>query len=110
MYNTQSSSGFCWIGLHDRYTDGTFVWADGSNSTYRQWSTGYINDNPNSEDCAMTLDNLSWDVQSCANTLTCYFCDSRGKYLNYSVIYNINIEKYFYEISRNKKRLSIYDS
>ena len=79
MYNTRTSSSFCWIGLHDRYTDGTFVWADGSNSTYREWSSGYLNDDPDSEDCAMTLDSLRWDVQSCSNTLTCFFCDSHGK-------------------------------
>ena len=86
MYNTYTSSNFCWIGLNDRYIDGTFVWADGSNSTYRQWSTGILADNPNSEDCAMILDNLSWDIQACVNTLTCFFCDSHGKYLNYSGI------------------------
>ncbi len=39
-----------WFGLNDLATEGTYVWADGSNNTYRNWNT-LQPDNANNEDC-----------------------------------------------------------
>ena len=33
-----------WIGLSDRGSEGSFVWVDGSGSTYRNWASGQPND------------------------------------------------------------------
>ena len=42
-------TGYWWIGLNDITSEGTFVWDDGSTSTYTRWSGGP--NNQNNEDC-----------------------------------------------------------
>jgi hypothetical protein len=44
-----------WVGLNDRDVEGTFVWADGSNSAYRRWQTGDPNDGGTGEDCVLLV-------------------------------------------------------
>ena len=69
---SSSADGFCWIGLNDFDTEGTFVWSDGSGSSYRNWAVGQPN-NFNDEDCAFVLP-IFWDDLPCSHTLPCYYC------------------------------------
>ena len=85
----------CWIGLNDRYNEAgnngsVFVWIDGSNNTYRQFSTtpfSQPNDTDGSRDCVGFRYNngtdLSdgWNNRDCNDTAQCYFCQKPGKYL-----------------------------
>jgi len=32
-----------WIGLSDRFSEGDFVWVDGTVSSFRQWNEGNLN-------------------------------------------------------------------
>ena len=79
MYNTATASSICWIGLHDIDTEGTFVWADGSESMYRQWNTDEPNDAGLGEDCVHTSGQPEWNDQSCTFSWSCYFCSTEGK-------------------------------
>jgi hypothetical protein len=38
--NTYNSIWLLWIGLNDFNTENTWLWSDGSNSTYRKWGNG----------------------------------------------------------------------
>ncbi|XP_037263129.1 C-type lectin domain family 4 member G-like [Falco rusticolus] len=40
-----------WIGLHDRSSEGSFQWVDGSPSTYRNWRWGQPDEAGGGEDC-----------------------------------------------------------
>ena len=45
MMSTATQSGYyCWIGYNDIDNEGTFVWDDGSTSTYTNWADGEPND------------------------------------------------------------------
>ena len=81
MHNTQTSSLYCWIGLNDIDTEGTFVWADGSDSLYRNWYSGEPNQAGN-EDCVHTHKD-GWNDYPCRATHTCYICSASGKHLFY---------------------------
>ncbi len=50
-----------WIGLNDLVTEGTFGWASGSTSTYRNWYAGEPNDAGSGEDCTELN---QWDPSS----------------------------------------------
>ena len=67
-----SASGFCWIGLNDIGTEGTFVWSDGSNSSYRNWNS-IQPDNSGNEDCT-NLGPITWNDLRCSYLLPCYYC------------------------------------
>ena len=43
MFNLNPGSD-CWIGINDRDNEGTFIWADGTESAYTRWSSGEPND------------------------------------------------------------------
>ncbi|KAI6660002.1 hypothetical protein LOD99_14343 [Oopsacas minuta] len=75
MYSTASGSTSCWIGLNDLNAEGTFIWADGSDSTYRNWTPGEPN-NSGDEDCVYTRGNTYWNDLECTPILTCYFCST----------------------------------
>ena len=79
MYNTAPANSRCWLGLNDIDNEGTFVWVDGSVSTYRRWNTGEPNDNYSFEDCVEISTNSSWNDFSCTNTQACYFCSTKGE-------------------------------
>ena len=84
----------CWIGLNDRDNeagaDGSaFVWVDGSNSTYRQFSTtpfSQPNDTDGTKDCVGfryqngTEISDGWNNRDCNETSQCYFCQKSGEY------------------------------
>ncbi|KAI6661354.1 hypothetical protein LOD99_10021 [Oopsacas minuta] len=77
MYNTATGSTSCWIGLHDRNNEDTFVWADGSNSTFRNWDSGQPDDYRDNEDCAYPWGRPEWNDGRCTATFSCYFCSTR---------------------------------
>ena len=78
MYNTRITGDSCWIGLNDIENEDTFVWADGSSSTYRYWHAGRPN-NLGNEDCVHTFRAPDWNDLPCTHTLGCYFCSSTGE-------------------------------
>ena len=79
MFNSHPSVSRCWIGLNDIDVQNTFVWADGSSSTYRRWSSGEPNNVQGTyEDCVEIWSSQHWNDQSCGTTLGCYFCSATG--------------------------------
>ena len=79
MYSTLTAGSNCWIGLNDIESEGTFVWADRSDSTFRFWASGQPNDDQSNQDCVETYGNLSWNDLPCNYTVTCYFCSKVGE-------------------------------
>jgi len=64
-----------WLGLNDVSVEGTFVWAGGDPSSYRNWASGEPN-NSGDEDCAeLIVSPGNWNDNQCANTLP-YLCES----------------------------------
>jgi hypothetical protein len=63
-----------WIGLTDADAETTFVWIDGSDSTYTNWAGGEPNDAFANEDCVqMRVDGL-WNDNDCAAGIG-YICE-----------------------------------
>jgi len=72
-----SSSTYWWIGFNDRAKEGTFVWEDGSTSTYTSWHSGEPNDSDHKEDCAQLnrFGDYTWNDANCDGEI--YFvCES----------------------------------
>lgn len=57
-----------WIGLHDVVTSGVFVWTDGSDVTYVNFSPGEPNNASNREHCVHTYDTMEWNDAECDST------------------------------------------
>jgi len=58
-----------WIGLNDRESEGTFVWADKQSNSFTYWAQSQPNDF-NNEDCVHTLGvghSFMWNDVSCAS-------------------------------------------
>ena len=69
-----------WIGLNDRNSEGTFVWADSRSNSFTYWAQSQPNDF-NNEDCVHTLGirhGFMWNDVSCASCHN-YTC-SEGVY------------------------------
>ncbi|KAI6647376.1 hypothetical protein LOD99_12372 [Oopsacas minuta] len=65
----------CWIGLNDIANEGTFVWVDGSDSTYRNFDTNEPHDPGSIYNCVEFRTNSRWNDHQCiGHTLSCYFC------------------------------------
>ena len=64
----------CFIGINDITTEGVYVWADGSDSTYRNWNKGEPNDHSGDEECGEIDNDGVWNDIRCYKNLTCYFC------------------------------------
>lgn len=79
MYNSGPSDAYCWIGLNDIDNEGTFVWADGNNSTYRDWYPGRPNDVDIDQDCGHTTSSPYWYDNVCTYVADCYFCSGSGE-------------------------------
>ena len=80
LYNLKTSGLFCWIGLNDINAEGTFVWADGSSNSYRNWDSNQPDDNVGNQDCALMSVQGYWDDDYCTATNGCYFCGTNGKH------------------------------
>ena len=72
-------NAYCWIGINDIDNEGTFVWADGSGSKYRQWVSGQPHDSSGNEDCGIFSANPNWRDSPCQETRNCHFCGTTGK-------------------------------
>ncbi|XP_072046222.1 hyalin-like [Amphiura filiformis] len=63
-----------WIGLHDKVSEGTFLWIDDTSVDYTDWPGGQPNNAGGNEDCAelRTLDGR-WNDLPCTTTIG-YVC------------------------------------
>ena len=64
------------------------MWADGSNSMYRQWSSGEPNDAGLGEDCVHTSGQPEWNDQSCTLSWSCYYCITESEFskIHYKIV------------------------
>ena len=76
---------FCHIGLNDIETEGTYVWSDGSNSSYRNWINYRLD-----RDCVTSnIHNYYWYDHICSDlNIQCYYCGNlTGELLHTRFIY-----------------------
>ena len=92
MYSLNTAFANCWIGLNDLETEGTWVLADGDNSTFRYWAPGEPNNDFGVQDCGCTWTHNMMDDCNCEWTFSCYFCSRIGELLRMLIdrIYFIN--------------------
>ncbi|KAI6655606.1 hypothetical protein LOD99_2104 [Oopsacas minuta] len=75
LVSTHAESNDCWIGINDIGNEGTFVWADGSNGTFRFWNPGQP-DNGGNEDCGHIPGLTRWNDLQCFHTRSCHYCNT----------------------------------
>ncbi|XP_038049960.1 adhesion G-protein coupled receptor G2-like [Patiria miniata] len=75
---TRNSLG--WIGLNDKKQEGTFVWVDGTEKNYTNWSGSEPNDANNNEDCTQMWRGGRWNDLICTRALN-YCCKRAGQAL-----------------------------
>jgi hypothetical protein len=68
-----SSGYYWWIGYTDGATEGSWLWTDGSGSTYTNWGAGEPND-LDGEDCGTFTYSGAWNDWECTNSTT-YICE-----------------------------------
>ena len=88
MYSLNTAFANCWIGLNDLETEGTWVWADGDNSTFRYWAPGEPNNDFGVQDCGCTWTHNMMDDCNCEWTFSCYFCSRVGELLRMLLFLN----------------------
>ena len=89
MYSGVTDSGICYIGLNDLVNEGTFVWTDGSRSTYTPWGFTQPDNANDNEDCVDAISLGDWNDLPCSVMLSCYFCSTNGKTIYNKCNYNI---------------------
>ena len=62
-----------WIGLNDKAVEDSFVWSDGTNSSYRHWSN--CQTNSGNSDCTRIESDSEWAVRKCSSSYY-YVCES----------------------------------
>ncbi|XP_078090892.1 C-type lectin BiL-like [Mustelus asterias] len=67
-----------WIGLHDFFREGTFLWTDGSPTDFIKWGLGEPNNSHGSEECGHTgfRQQKIWNDQSCETKLP-FICSNK---------------------------------
>jgi hypothetical protein len=75
LINVYDGSTDWWIGYTDQVSEGTFVWEDGSGSTYDNWEPGQPNDFLG-QDCAEIDPDGTWNDTSCLFTFNAFVCES----------------------------------
>lgn len=58
--NTHATAG-CFIGYTDQVTEGTFLWADGSPTTYTNWNAGEPNNSGNEDYTTLQVPSATWN-------------------------------------------------
>ena len=66
-----------WFGLNDISREGTFVWSDGSTSTYTNWKSGEPNNAGGNEDCAQInrYTDGTWNDEPCSSAFY-FICEA----------------------------------
>ena len=66
-----------WIGINDISSESTWVWEDGSSSSYTNWGSGEPNNSGGNEDCGQLnrFTNGTWNDEPCASAFY-YICEA----------------------------------
>ena len=88
LMSSLTTATHCWIGYNDRDIEGTFVWADGSASTYTNWSPNGEPNGGSGYDCGEIYSNGYWNDDACTLTRTCYLCSATGKIISTYIIFS----------------------
>ena len=81
LSNASPFGSDCWIGLNDISSEGTYVWVDGSDSTYREWYTNQPNSATSYFDAvARRYYNGEWYTYYHYYSRSCSFCRINSKF------------------------------
>ena len=74
-YANMKSIGSFWLGIHDKYDEGTFVFAS-SNFTIvlSNWAAGQPDNNSTGEDCVEVNENGQWNDLPCEGRKKSFVC------------------------------------
>lgn len=72
--------GDSWIGYHDQFSEGSWVWVDGSVSSYTNWASGEPNNANTNEDCVTMYNSPNlppglWNDRHCAVSMP-FVCEA----------------------------------
>ena len=79
ILNTSPYYGDCWIGLSDVSIEGTYVWIDGSESTYREWNSGQPYSGISYYDAVVQTSNGRWNTYYDHYSRYCSICEKKSK-------------------------------
>ena len=100
--NTSPYNYDCWIGLKYESTEGDYVWADGSESTYRQWEYGQPTGTSNDYAVEQTTSG-EWRSSRYYYTNKCWLCRTNSKCESFLLSPNINSQ---FEVHRKNDVLT----
>jgi len=72
------TSEYCWIGLTDQYSEGTYRWTDGTSVDYTRWDSGEPNDWKGAEDATAIQGNGYWNDDTIADSKAYVICMKPG--------------------------------